>query len=134
MLIHVYSALFSPLWESREVLNVHVNRNKGRKQRKSQIISLLKLIVFCFVLFVLINKRWQLFVATIQNLCLPSLSPIRFLASNLLFLRKSPCHSSNCVTSAFPPKSLILSYQLILILGTQICSVFSILRCRGPND
>ena len=87
--------------------------NKG----KSQIISLWNFFFF------FINKR-QLFVATIQNLCLPSLLSHSFSGINLLPLRRSPCHSSNCAHLLPFLPSLLYELSVISNSSKQICSVF----------
>lgn len=88
--------------------------NKG----KSQIISLWNFFFF----FLSTNGSYLLprFKTCVCPLC----SPIRFLASNLLPLRRSPGHSCNCAHLLPFLPSLLYELSVISNSSKQICSVF----------
>ena len=130
------SALFSPLWKSREVLNVNVNRNKGRKQRKESNYISLKLIVLFFV-FVFVC----LFDQQTAAICCHDSKPVFALfALPFVFWHLICCSWGSHPVTALTVPSFCLSSQVSYIElsvisnpSTQICSVFHT-QCRGPTD
>lgn len=128
MLFHVCGALFSQLWKSREVLNVNVNRNKGRKQRKESNYISLKLFFFFF------------YQQTAAICCHDSKPVFALFALPFVFWHLICCpwggHPVTAVTVPIFCLSSQVSYmscQLFLILVNK-SAVFSILKCRGLTD